>query len=527
MQKSKLLYDYARVTLFLTLFMIAYTFYSGFLYARYLMLFSSPILFAIIYSSKKEKNTTIKTNIYIGYCSVIAFLLCVYSGGANSIVLPWFILIPVLALMLQERKLVIFWSIACVLQMMLLFFTDPLVAGSAYIFDGFSVWGNNFMLNISLMSLITAFVLIIGESQRKIQMVLSTTIENLKATEEELRQNMEELSSTQDTLQKINNQLEENNIVLQETNLDLNSQKQTIAKKKEVLKRFAHTLYQLTKNEYIQIGDLDNSLKLLIKEGIVALEISRISIWLYNEDYTQLVCQLLGKKNEESYESGFVLYKDSIPKYFERIKEDAPLVMIDVNSDYFSQEFHESYSIPLDIKSTMDIPLFVNGNSMGVVCYENQFEEKYWSNEELLFAKSITDLIAISYQSAERAKNTEILQNQRDEIQLQHNNLEKLTEQLKISNESLDQRVSERTIQLTTQNEYFAEYTFINVHLLRAPLCRILGLSELLKLGQLSPDDKDLMNKLDFECKDLESLIAKITKVLESGEIMDRIKIKE
>lgn len=525
MHRKRLLYDYSRFTILLTLVLIGYTFVTGFIFARYIMLASVPVFAIIMYYSRIPKYRIPLSNFFIGLCSLIAFVLCMFSGGVQSEVLPWFAIIPLLALLLHEKQFILIWSLLSVAQMLCLFFTDTLVKDSSYYFDGHKLLEFNFILSLGLMCLITAFVLIIEQVQKKAKQELSRNIEDLKASEEELRQNMEELSSTQDVLSKVNNKLNENILELNEVNVALRNNKLVILQKKEKLEFYAKQLYKLTKNEYIQLGDLDNALKLLLKEAVDALGITRGSIWLYENEDSELHCKLLCNINQDTYESGQILQYHNYPAYFERIKDANALVADDAHTNPYTESFKDNYLLPLNIASILDIPLFINGEAKGVVCFENQLEQHIWTDEDLSFSKSIADLIAIAFQSADRTASAKLLRQQSEEILLQNNYLNQLAEELKASNESLDRRVIERTEQLKRQNTNFAEYTFINVHLLRAPLCRVLGLSELLKYGQLNADERDLINKLDYECKDLEKLIAKITHVLESGEVIDREKI--
>jgi light-regulated signal transduction histidine kinase (bacteriophytochrome) len=57
--------------------------------------------------------------------------------------------------------------------------------------------------------------------------------------------------------------------------------------------------------------------------------------------------------------------------------------------------------------------------------------------------------------------------------------------------------VRERTHELEVQNEKLTEYDFINSHLLRAPLARILGLADLLCLENTSVSDRELIESLN------------------------------
>lgn len=69
-----------------------------------------------------------------------------------------------------------------------------------------------------------------------------------------------------------------------------------------------------------------------------------------------------------------------------------------------------------------------------------------------------------------------------EEIQAQNEELKQQSEEIYSTNENLEKIVQERTIQLREQNKKLSEYAFINSHELRAPICRMLGLLNLLPI---------------------------------------------
>lgn len=92
-------------------------------------------------------------------------------------------------------------------------------------------------------------------------------------------------------------------------------------------------------------------------------------------------------------------------------------------------------------------------------------------------------------------------------------------------NELLEQRVKERTAELQSRNEQLTEYAFINSHLLRSPVSKILGLINLLEVDRHG-DPKVMMNHLKIACDDLDAIVKKITIALDGGEHFDRKVIK-
>ncbi len=114
------------------------------------------------------------------------------------------------------------------------------------------------------------------------------------------------------------------------------------------------------------------------------------------------------------------------------------------------------------------------------------------------------------------------IHNQRIRIKEQNELLsEKQAEILRINNE-LEQRVEDRTQELNSKNEQLVEYTYINAHMLRAPVCNILGLVELLDGSSLEKENKDVVNYLHKAAFELDDIVNKINETLRQGYKLDR-----
>jgi signal transduction histidine kinase len=63
----------------------------------------------------------------------------------------------------------------------------------------------------------------------------------------------------------------------------------------------------------------------------------------------------------------------------------------------------------------------------------------------------------------------------------QNSELAQTQEKIRLINESLELVVEDRAAQIRQKNDELSEYAFINAHMLRGPLCRILGLLHLME----------------------------------------------
>lgn len=112
-------------------------------------------------------------------------------------------------------------------------------------------------------------------------------------------------------------------------------------------------------------------------------------------------------------------------------------------------------------------------------------------------------LLQKNYQSALRKH----LGNLEEIIKERTAKLHQTNQQLQNMNETLDQMVVERTKTLENRNIQLTGYAFVNSHLLRAPIARILGLSSLIEKELTQVEDKELVEKLIKSCKELDQVV--------------------
>ena len=177
----------------------------------------------------------------------------------------------------------------------------------------------------------------------------------------------------------------------------------------------------------------------------------------------------------------------------------------------------------------LDCPIVMDGKAVGVICCENQQAIKEWSAEDILFVQSLSVQISICYKNLMirdlldqvQQRNYELIE-KGNEIETMNEELNSLNEELTTVNERLEEKVKDRTSVLETQNQQLTEYAFINSHILRAPLARILGLSSLIARETISIKDQQLVEALIYSSNELDVIIRKISDVLYDGNNLSR-----
>lgn len=145
-------------------------------------------------------------------------------------------------------------------------------------------------------------------------------------------------------------------------------------------------------------------------------------------------------------------------------------------------------------------------------------QEVMEANQELVLREE-----EIKAQNEDLLRQREELVIQNQEIVLQKDLLAKQNEQLDTAgkiieqqNTSLDREVKERTKELVEYTHQLEQFAFIAAHNLRAPVARILGLGQVIKLpGITEEEEKMLIDKLIFTTEELDQVVTDLNTILE------------
>ncbi len=297
-------------------------------------------------------------------------------------------------------------------------------------------------------------------------------------------------------------------------------------KKKQKLEKFIEIIFNLSKDPDVQDGKIKKVLPRIASLACETLEINRISIWkLHEGDDEHLEC--LFEFDEEKVEPISFLKQNDFPLYFNAIKGNNVIIAEDVYADKNLEEFVEGYFKPLQIYSMLDAPFFMDNKVGGVICCENRFTKREWIPEDLLFLQSLSDLISITYKNNVAKKFVKKIRSQNLELRGQRLAMEEMNRELVTVNEVLEEKVKDRTVELEAQNRQLTEYAFINAHLLRAPLARVLGLSYLLVQSIKEKEDEKVVKGLIDASEELDTIIKKISDLLYDGNDFSRVDVEE
>ena len=163
-------------------------------------------------------------------------------------------------------------------------------------------------------------------------------------------------------------------------------------------------LSELTEQEALASGNLNDALRVLTEQASIAMNVNRVGVWLLSDDGEEM-------RNIEQYEAekgihseGAILITKQYPEYWEAIRRESRINADDTQTDPRTIELLDDFLIPLGITSMLDAAIMRNGQLAGVICFEHTGSKRVWWPDEQSFANTIAAIAAQILVNADRRK---------------------------------------------------------------------------------------------------------------------------
>jgi two-component system, cell cycle sensor histidine kinase and response regulator CckA len=200
--------------------------------------------------------------------------------------------------------------------------------------------------------------------------------------------------------------------LMQGTMVDITARKlaeQVLVNNDEQLRRHNKTLVELSKRKSITLGDLQAALKDITEAAANTVETARAGIWFYNRERNGVRCVDLFDRRTAEHSAGVELPSIPDSPYVRALEEHRTIAADDVKTDPRTADFLDDYLRPHGVVSTLDAPVRIAGNLVGVICHEHCGAPRNWTVEEENFAASMADLVALAVEASERQQSQRAL----------------------------------------------------------------------------------------------------------------------
>jgi len=169
-------------------------------------------------------------------------------------------------------------------------------------------------------------------------------------------------------------------------------------------------LSQLKKRE------LTSTLTIITKTTAKTLNVERVSIWFFDSNHTKIICQDLYIQATDTHEQGMSIEARDFPGYFLSLEKSLTISATDARIDARTSEFTTTYFEPFGISSTLDVPIWLHGKVIGVICIEHTGAIRKWKSEEEDFATSVTYVISLTVEAIERKKAEQAIESEHQRL---------------------------------------------------------------------------------------------------------------
>lgn len=481
--RARLLLSFVVITTIISLlFFVVYQFLDSNI-PTYIYLLTPIFLFSIAFLLRTTIPLNSVANILLAFYW-INFSIGVYlSGGIHSVILPWLTLLPFIANVFNNYTHAIIWFGLILLTVLLFALQDAFVPPLVFSDDPWRA----LISYTGLASLLFFFTTFYHNTHTRF-------ISLLKERNHMLAENQDELQTQNEALKKQRDVIELQQEQIKQINEQLKDKLNEIASINDVLEEQREILMHLTKCRWIKEGELQGALKEVALLAAKAMGITQVTVWRVNDKQDKLEAIMSYSALTNHFTSGISFEVAGYQLYYEVLYAEKIVAVEDVFLHDLTRQNTEEYFIPQNIKACMDVPYYIGGNLGGTVSFENHAETRKWTSQDKNFAKALADIVTLAIESAWRREYEEKIREQNEAISQ--------------INKGLEDRVRRRTEELERQNEKLAEYAFINSHVLRGPLSRMLGLIHLMEMT----DKKDLQ-LIDYLKKSGEELDAVVKKI--------------
>ena len=308
--------------------------------------------------------------------------------------------------------------------------------------------------------------------------VIVQGIKELEVLGESFNKMMQQLRKTFSVLSTKNEELE---LQVKQRTQELKQEIQERINSQRRLSQHNQALAELANHRAISEGNLETAFKIITQKAANALEVERVGVWLFNGERSKLQCISLYERCNQIHSAGLERNLADYPIYFKALASARTIVITDTRTDLRVQELSDELLEPKNIISLIDTSIWVGGEVVGTVLYEQIETPRTWELSEQNFVSSIVEFVALTLEVCDRKRAESALHEAKEAAEVANR----------------------------------AKSTFLgNIsHDLRTPLSSILGITEALQdqvYGLVSQEQRQYLNMLESSGKNLLELINQI-----------------
>jgi hypothetical protein len=162
------------------------------------------------------------------------------------------------------------------------------------------------------------------------------------------------------------------------------------------LRTYLTTTVDLISQRDLMLDDLTSTVRRITEAASAMLQVQRASVWFLNATRDRIECADLYDASAGGHSAGVELLEQDFGAYFEALRTERTIAAHDAHKDPRTSCFSEPYLTPLRIQSLIDVPIWVGGIMVGVICCEQVGIARTWNADEETFAYLLSNFVALA-----------------------------------------------------------------------------------------------------------------------------------
>ncbi|MFM2399461.1 MAG: hypothetical protein RL341_1618, partial [Pseudomonadota bacterium] len=149
-------------------------------------------------------------------------------------------------------------------------------------------------------------------------------------------------------------------------------------------------------------SDWAESLKTLLSKSGDTLGVSRASFWRMHQNPRRLECEAMYLGTDKGFDAAWVkrpFSEADQPAYFQWLNDNRPIITSNPAQHLATVGYADSDDFK-EVTSLIDVPVWIEGAPVGLVCFEMTGVERDWSSEDESFASHVASLLALALEGA-------------------------------------------------------------------------------------------------------------------------------
>ena len=168
--------------------------------------------------------------------------------------------------------------------------------------------------------------------------------------------------------------------------------------RKDIIKK-SLTIERLSKSRKIREGKFEEAVFEILESSSRAMNIARVNAWVFDKEKTEIQCIGNFDARENKLVPQISLPRIAMPKYFHLFETEKIIITSDAFNESKTSELLEFYLKPNDIQSLMDIPVRIEGEMFGVICFEHVGSPREWTLQEQKYSIVAAQMLSLTIET--------------------------------------------------------------------------------------------------------------------------------